>query len=296
MGENVITIKDLKKVYGLQNAVNGLNLNVPKGSVYGFLGRNGAGKTTTIKILLGLLSAKSGEVNVLGYNPKNEKEAVEIRKRTGYVSENQKMYDNMKIKEIISFTKSFYKTWDDKLAAEFLKRFNLDEKKKLSELSRGMYAQVALLLALAFKPELLVLDEPTGSLDAIVRRDFLESVVSLIQEEGRTVFFSSHQINEVERVSDWVGIIEAGKLLVSAPIDELKTKTKRIRSVFKEKAPEVNFGGIICKKADGRELVTIVENFGEEILSKIKKEKPESLDVYDMNLEEIFVAYAGGRI
>jgi len=141
-----------------------------------------------------------------------------------------------------------------------------------------------------------VLDEPTGSLDAIVRRDFLESVVGMIQEEGRTVFFSSHQINEVERVADWVGIIDRGKLLISAPIDDLKTKTKRIRAVYKDNAPDVSFDGMLCKKTEGRELLAIAGDFNDTVLSGIKKGKPENVEVYDMNLEEIFVAYAGGKI
>lgn len=285
----------LSKRYRRQMAVDELTMRVPQGSVFAFLGRNGAGKTTTIRILLDLLDRTSGEARMLGLDC--VKGAMELRKRIGYVAEGQKMYDWMKVDEIIWFCKGFYENWDDTFASELKDKLELPGNKKLSELSRGTQAKVALLLAMAYRPELLILDEPTAGLDVVVRRDFLEGVIELIQEQGRTVFFSSHIVHEVERVADWVGIIDAGKLIWCSSMDELKARVKRIVLTLDSPTRDFNAMGsqVLSLEHSGRQSVAVVQNYSEETLAAAQALKPTDIRVEDMSLEDIFCAMVGER-
>ncbi len=187
MSEYAIETAHLAKRFGKTTVVEDLNLKVPAGSVYAFLGRNGAGKTTTIRMLLDLLDRTSGEAKLLGLDSIDD--SLRIKQRTGYVAEAQRMYDWMRVDEIIWFCKQFYSTWDDAFAADLKRRLDLPGATRVGDLSRGMQGKLALLLAMAFSPELLILDEPTAGLDVLVRHEFLKGVIDLIQEEGRTVFF-----------------------------------------------------------------------------------------------------------
>ena len=292
-GQYAIETIGLNKRYGRQLAVDNLALKVPQGSVFAFLGRNGAGKTTTIRILLDLLNASTGEAKILGLDSVTG--SMEIKKRTGYVAEGQKMYDWMKVDEIIWFCKGFYPNWDDHYAAELKSKLELPGDKKVGQMSRGMQAKLALLLAMAYRPELLILDEPTAGLDVIVRRDFLEGVIEIIQEEGRTVFFSSHIVHEVERVADWVGVIDKGKLIHCSTMEELKAGVKRLLLGFDTPMP--SFGGIpglLNVEQSGRQAAIYVKGFSQETLETAKALKPADIDVQDLSLEDIFVALVGG--
>ena len=188
MAEAVIQTEGFTRRYGSTVAVDGLTLTVDRGQVFGFLGRNGAGKTTTIKTLLGLLRPTSGSVRVLGLDPVAD--GVELRQRIGYVSETPQLYPWMRVREMVRFTGSFYDRWNDGHIAGLLGQFGLDPERRVKNLSRGMGAQLALVLAMGHEPELLILDEPATGLDVLVRRDFLESIVQVIQQEGRTVMLS----------------------------------------------------------------------------------------------------------
>jgi len=294
MNNFAISTQGLKKKYGWKKeAVKGIDLQVPKGSVYVFLGRNGAGKTTTIKMLMGLLARDSGNVEVLGFDP--EKDPVSVRSRVGFVAENQKMYDWMTISELIWFNKSFYQTWDDKLVDSLLARFKLTKDLKLKNLSRGMYAQVALILALCQNPELVILDDPISGLDPVVRREFMESIIEILHEKERTVFFSTHIVNEVEKLADHVGIMHEGNLLVSMPVEELKNNVKKIRMIFDDKVPEdFDVPGLLKKESSGHEVSVIVKDFKKEILDEISnKYKPKSSEIQTLTIEDIFVAMVG---
>jgi ABC-2 type transport system ATP-binding protein len=295
MDNFVITTENLTKRFGRKTAVDNLNLKVAQGSVFGFLGRNGAGKTTTIKMLMGLLESDSGGVSVLGLDPKRDD--VMIKRKVGYVAENQKMYDWMTVGEIIRFTGSFYPTWDNDLTDDLCKRLELSRKDKLRNLSRGTYGKVALLLAMAHNPELLILDDATSGLDVMVRRDFLEGIVDLIHKGGKTVFFSSHMIDEVEGVADWVGVIEAGSLIVVEKMDDLKKSVKQIRMIFPNNPPkEIRTNGMLAVKTDRHEALVTVKGFNEETLNFLKtKYSPRSIDIIDLSLEDIFVALVGKR-
>ena len=288
-----IETKALTKRYGRQLAVDALSLSVPSGSVFAFLGRNGAGKTTTIQILLDLLNRTSGEAWVLGRDC--VKQALDIRRHTGYVAEGERMYDWMKVDEIIWYCRGFYPSWDDAFAAELKAKLELPGEKKIGQMSRGMQAKLALLLAMAHRPELLILDEPTAGLDVVVRRDFLEGIIEIIQEEGRTVFFSSHIVHEVERVADWVGIIDQGKMLCCLPLETLKESVRRIDLTFTDIPDNLHstLPHVLTCTQDGKQASFIVRDYSETTLAAVHALNPATLKVETLGLEDIFVALVG---
>ena len=288
-----IQTKDLTKRFGRNLAVDHLNLQVRQGSVFAFLGRNGAGKTTAIRILLNLLDRTSGEAYVLGLEP--SRKDTEIKRRVGYVAEAQRMYEWMTVSQLAWFCSGFYPTWDHAYADDLMKAMDLPPNEKLRNLSRGTQAKVALLLAMAHRPELLILDQPTAGLDVVVRRNFLEGVIDLIQQEGRTVFFSSHLVHEVERVADWVGIIDAGRLVMCKPIEELKAGVKRINAIFEDTPPTIRVDGLLSSEAAGRQVRLTVQDFSDDTLAQVRRHNPRSVDVEDMSLEDIFVALVGEK-
>jgi ABC-2 type transport system ATP-binding protein len=262
---------------------------VPRGSVFGFIGRNGAGKTTTIRMLLDLLRPDAGSAEVLGMDPRQH--AVEIKRRVGYVPELPGLYGWMRVHELLRFTGRYYPTWNEARVESLVQRFGLDPGARIKHLSRGTVAQVALAAALGHDPELLILDEPSTGLDVVVRRDVLASIVQVIQEEGRTVFFSSHLVHEVERVADRVAIIEAGRLLVSAPVDELKDRTRRVlvRGVGEAQALAALPGVAGVEGQGNRRLVTVTD-YGPHTSAALAAAGVEVCEVIDLSLEEVFLA------
>jgi ABC-2 type transport system ATP-binding protein len=235
MSQSAIRIEHMTKRYRGQIAVDRLTLDVPAGSVFGLLGENGAGKTTTILSLLGLIVPEQGRVETLGIDP--ARRSLEVRRRVGYVPEQVCLYDWMTVAEIGWFAAGFHpepgsgsKPYEERYRA-LAAGFDLPMSRKVRHLSKGMRAKVALALALASAPELLILDEPTSGLDLLVRREFLESMVDLAGE-GRTVFLSSHQVAEVERVASHVALLHQGRLLLSEPLDELRARTFLLTLTF----------------------------------------------------------------
>jgi ABC-2 type transport system ATP-binding protein len=184
---DVIVTHRLAKHYGNKRVVDCLNLRVPKGSVYGLLGRNGAGKSTVIKMLLGMTHADSGHAELLG--ERCDSLCSTTRARIAYLAEGHPLYGWMTVGEAFRFTRSFYSTWNHSLVEQILNHFELSRRQKIRRLSNGQRAQVSLALAVAPEPELLVLDDPTLGLDTVVRRDFLESLIQIIHRRGRTILF-----------------------------------------------------------------------------------------------------------
>jgi ABC-2 type transport system ATP-binding protein len=223
MNPPAVAVEGLCKRFGRRLAVDHLTFQVPAGSVCGFLGRNAAGKSTAIRMMMNLLDPTAGKVTLLGLDSRRDHTA--LMGRVGYVSESPVLYDWMKVKQLVRFTAGFYPQWNHRRIDELLDRFAIDREQKVRHLSRGTQAQLALALALGSDPELLILDEPATGLDVLVRRDFLESIIQLIQQEGRTVLLSSHLVHEVERVADQVVIIDNGRLVHAGSTEELKLST-----------------------------------------------------------------------
>jgi ABC-2 type transport system ATP-binding protein len=220
LSESVITVSGLTRRFGTTTALDTVSLSMPRGAVYGLVGANGAGKTTLIKHILGLLRAQSGSVRIFGLDPVAD--PVAVLSRIGYLSEENDLPGWMRVDELIRYSRAFYTDWDDAYAEELLQGFALDPAAKIRTLSKGQKARVGLLVALAHRPELLVLDEPSSGLDPIVRRDILGAVIRTIADEGRTVLFSSHLLDEVEEVADHVTMINEGRIALSAPLDKIR--------------------------------------------------------------------------
>ncbi len=233
----IIETADLRKHYDGVEAVRGLSLQVPAGSIYGFLGRNGAGKTTTIKLLLGMARPTSGRARVFGLAADEDRASVDIRRRTGFVSDDKDLYDYMDVAEMIRFTAVFFPRWRADLEQRYLRRFELPADRKVKALSRGMRTKLALLLALCRGAELLILDEPTSGLDPVMTKEVLQALVAHVASEEMTVFFSSHQIAEVDQIADRVAIIDRGRAVVAGALDDLRENFRRIQFVFDGDAP-----------------------------------------------------------
>ena len=293
MSEFAIQTTGLCKRFGRLRAVNEVDLKVPAGCVYGYLGRNGAGKTTTIQMLMGFLQPTSGRISVLGFDPLRED--VAMKRVVSYVPERVEMYDWMKVRETLWFGQHLHPRWDPDLAKHLIGRFELPPERRVGQLSRGMQGKLALALALSSHPQLVLLDDPTQGLDAVVRREFIESIVGILQEAGTTVFFSSHIIDDVERVADWVGILHEGKLIVQEPLEQLKASVKRVLATFPDSAPAQADGAILRQDTDGRRREIIYRTFGPEQESGLHAAGVTDIEVSDCSLEDIFIAYVGPK-
>jgi ABC-2 type transport system ATP-binding protein len=216
----VVRVEHLSRRFGANLALDDLSLSVPRGAVFGVVGANGAGKTTLIRHLLGLLCAEAGTVRVFGRDP--VKDPVGVLARVGYVSEENDLPPWMRVRELLRYVRAFYPGWDDAYADELRETFGLDPAAHVRSLSRGQKARAGLLVALAYRPELLILDEPSTGLDPLARRDILAAVLRTVAQEGRTVIFSSHLLDEVERVSDHVALLDKGRIMVQGPLDEVR--------------------------------------------------------------------------
>jgi ABC-2 type transport system ATP-binding protein len=289
MSDVVIQIDGFTRHFGSTIAVDGLDLTVGQGQVFGFLGRNGAGKTTTIKSVLGLLRPTSGMVRVLGLDPATD--GVELKQRIGYVPETPQLYSWMRVHEIVRFTSQFYACWNDAHVATLLDQFGLDAECRVKNLSRGMSAQLALVLAMGHDPELLILDEPATGLDVLVRRDFLESIVQVIQQQGRTVLLSSHMVHEVERVADRVAVIEGGKLLVCQDTDAFKGRVKKVlvRLSNDDESGLKGVAGVSEIEGSGDRRLVTIGNYDESCRQALHEAGAEVVYVVDMSLEESFI-------
>jgi ABC-2 type transport system ATP-binding protein len=237
MSDLAIHTQGLAKFFGKTHAVDGLDLRVPRGSVYGFLGRNGAGKTTTIKTLLGLLRPTAGSAQVLGYDIRRDLNA--ILGRTGFVSENKTLFDSLTPAQLVRFNRGYFPNWSDELAARYAELFEIPMHVRFGKLSLGNKTKVCHLLALCQGAELLVLDEPNVGLDPVITDLLLRVLVEDHVSEGRTVFLSSHQLAEVERIADWVGIVENGKILLETRLEDIRQNYRLIRAAA-ETVPSVS--------------------------------------------------------
>ena len=282
---------DLRKNFGTTEALRGLDLDVPAGSIFGFLGRNGAGKTTTIKILLGMTRPTAGRARVFGLPADAPESSVEIRRRTGFVSEDKELYEYMTVDEIVRFTAAFYPKWHRDLEQRYLRAFELPLAGRIKALSRGARTKLALLLALCRGAELLVLDEPTSGLDPAVTEEVLQALVAHVASQETTVFFSSHQIAEVDQIADRVAIVDRGRAVVAGELEELRERYRRIQLVFDGGAPQPAFRapGVERMRREGRVLTVLSSAGADRIIDEARALNPVSVDVVPVTLKEIFL-------
>ena len=291
--QDVIVTHRLTKYYDGRPVVNSLDLRVAPGTVYGFLGRNGAGKSTTIKMLLGMVHPDQGHSELLGESSLALKP--ETRRHIAYLAEGHPLYRWMTVGEAIRFTRAFYPDWDESLLEQILDHFGLSRRAKIRRLSNGQRAQVSLALVIATDPELLILDDPTLGLDTVVRRDFLESMIQIIQRRGRTILFSSHILGDVERVADRIGILVDGALRVDCPTEHFKSSLRKVVLEFDAAAPESPAcPGLVASWTTGRRLEWIVVGYGEEQRRLAESLHPRTIEVLELNLEDAFVEYTRG--
>ncbi|MBI2479439.1 MAG: ABC transporter ATP-binding protein [Planctomycetia bacterium] len=286
-----IRLDRVTKRFGSQLALDNVSLEVSPGIVFALLGENGAGKSTTIRLLLGLAEPDAGQASVFGMESVTH--SLEIRRCVGYVAERPTLYDWMTVDEIGWFTAGFYGGEFLPTYNKLIEQFALPGNKKLKTLSKGMRAKVALALAMGHDPDLLILDEPTSGLDTMVRREFLESMVDRAAL-GKTVFLSSHQIHEVERVADMVGIMRQGKLIVVERLEKLKAEVQELTITLSDASavPPLVAGELLRQRRRSRQWQLLVRNGERESLQQLSEhEAVESVDVRTPSLEEIFVAY-----
>lgn len=292
MSDLVVEVKGLTRRFGKTLALDGIDFSASSGKVYGLVGANGAGKTTLMKHLLGLLRAHSGSVRMFGLDP--VKHPVEVLKRVGYLSEERDLPDWMSIEELMRYSQGYYANWDVSYENELLDTFSLDRSKKIKQLSRGMRAQVALIAAVAHKPDLLLLDEPSSGLDAVVRKDILNAVVRTISDEGRTVIFSSHLLDEVERLSDHVVMIDQGRVVFDGEMEAVAAThhytTVRFDNNLTSK-PAIT--GALTLEGSGRSWSLIHTHAHDELQAIVLTLGGEIIESRNASLEEIFVARVG---
>ena len=287
----IIETIDLWKTYDGVEALRGLNLHVPAGSICGFLGRNGAGKTTTMKILLGMARPTSGQARVFGLAADSPQASLEIRRRSAFVSEEKELYSYMTVDEIIRFTAELFPRWRDDLQERYLRKFELPLTRTIKTLSRGTRTKLALLLALCRGAELLILDEPTSGLDPAMAEEVLQALVRHGGGEELTVFFSSHQIAEVDQIADHVVIIDRGRAVISGALDDLRESFRRIQFVFDGDAPQTTFRapGVERVVRKGRVLTVLSSAGADAIVEEARALQPRSVDVVPVTLKDIFL-------
>ena len=292
MEQPVVDVTDLSRSFGEKAALAGVSFRAAAGLVYGLVGSNGAGKTTLLKHLLGLLRATSGSVRVFGLDP--VRDPAGVLSHVGYLSEDRDLPEWMRVDELMRYTQAYHPTWDAAYARELLETFALDPAKKIKDLSKGMRAQAGLIAAVAYRPQLLILDEPSSGLDAVVRRDILDAIVRAVADDGRTVIFSSHLLDEVERMSDHVTLMHQGRVTLSGVLDDVRRNYQRSRVRFLEHfdQPPV-LETALAMEGGGRTWSVIHSGSLEQFRYSVAARGGEVVESRDATLEEIFLARAG---
>lgn len=286
-------MNQVHKSYKRIEALAGLDLQVPAGSIYGFLGPNGAGKTTAIKLLMGMLRIDSGETRIFGLPVYDSANGVKIRKRIGFVAEDKELYPYMTVEQIVRFTRSFYPGWREDLEQRYMKLFDLPPNRKTPKLSKGMRSKLMLLMAMARGAELLVLDEPMEGLDPAANDDVLRELVDLSANDGTTIFFSSHQIADVEQIADHVCVINHGASLVSGALDDIKARCRKIQITFADgPPPSIQWAdGARQIRQEGRMVSILATENLDAVLAQAHSFPGAQVESFRLTLKEIFLGH-----
>ncbi|MBE0535301.1 MAG: ABC transporter ATP-binding protein [Phycisphaerae bacterium] len=288
MSDIAIEVRDLVKYYGGRCVLDGINLKIHRGCIYGLLGRNGIGKTTLIRILLGQEPASRGRTFVLG----TESMQLGARQRgcIGYVAEGHHLLQHYRVGPLVQLCRKLSRQWNQSFFDKLNETFRLPMDRRVRELSTGMRAQLNLALAMAIEPEVLILDDPTLGLDTVARRQFLELAIDVIQREGRTILFSSHILSDVERIADRIGVLAGGKLVVDCSLEELKQRIRKMQIVFADRPPDdLPLTGIIRQQRSGNEMVITVANWNAAKRAMVDTFGPRHVAEIPMTLEDLFI-------
>lgn len=290
----VIQTCGLTRYFGARAAVQDLNLEVTRGTVFAFLGRNGSGKTTTIRMLLGLLEPTRGQGYVLGCGIRNL--TPQIRARVGYLTEEHQLYGWMKVKETAEFQSAFYPRWQQRIFNGVIGHFGLKPETRVKELSRGQRAGLCLALTLAPDPELLILDDPALGLDPVARRSLVESMIYLTRRSDRTIFFSSHDLSDVERVADHIAVLDYSVLRACCTLDTFRNSVQEVLLRFAGEPPHLPaIPGLLQSFRTERELRATFVHYSQETEKALRQLSPLSLEILPMGLEDSFISYLGER-
>jgi ABC-2 type transport system ATP-binding protein len=286
--ESVISAQGVCRRFGNKEVLRGVDLAIPRGSVVGLLGKNAAGKSTFIKCLLGLIKTDSGNLRV--FDEDSWSLTAASKARLGYVPQEISLYSWMRVSQILQYTAAFYPRWNWDLANRLVEQWELPPKDRIGPLSAGQIQKLALILALSYEPELLVLDEPVASLDPVARRDFLRTILDIAQSENRTVLFSTHITTDLERVADRVAVLKDGKIVFHDELDVLKDSVKRLRITAERELPD-SFAvrGALRMEVEGRNAIVAVADAGNGMVDELRRTWNATVEVENLNLEEIFL-------
>jgi ABC-2 type transport system ATP-binding protein len=288
----VIAVTGVSRRFRSKLALDNVSLEVPRGQVFGLVGANGAGKTTLIKHILGLLKPASGSVRVFGLDPIAR--PVQVLGRIGFLSEDRDLPPWMRVWELIRYSQAFYPKWDADYAESLRRHFQLDSYATIKHLSRGELAKAGLLVALAHRPELLVLDEPSSGLDPVVRREMLEAIVRSVADEGRTVLFSSHLLDEIERVSDQIAMMAHGRIVLYGALTQILESHHRLTLRFPApRATPPVLNGALHISGSGLEWTVLCNGARSEITAAVQQLGAQVVAEDAASLDEIFLARVG---
>ncbi|MCO7226670.1 ABC transporter ATP-binding protein [Pleionea sp. CnH1-48] len=284
----VVKTQGLVKSFGNKQVLQELDFAVNEGSVIGILGNNGAGKTTLLKTLMGQYNANLG--TSLIFNEDSNNLSIECKDKIGYVSQEADLLPWMTAHQIISYTKSFYTQWDDELTNRLLNDWKINSKEVIEDMSVGQKQKLSIILALAHKPELLILDEPVASLDPLARREFIKELIDINLDFNNTIIFSTHITSDLERVAAEIMILKEGKNYFQGDIDTLKENIARIHIQCNDQVPEtLPLAKVLKEQRSGKQIKVTVENLTELNISELEQSLNASLRIEQMSLEDIFV-------
>ena len=290
MSKPTLSFDGVTRRFGRKTALRDVSFVVEPGSVVGLVGRNGAGKTTTLRLAHGLLHPDAGRIRVLGLDPVSQ--GLERRARVSLLSEESALYPWMSVREILEFGSALHPRWDSSLAEELATKLQLDSDAKVHTLSRGTRAKVALTLAVACRPEVLLLDDPTAGLDPLVRREILQGILESVSEEGGAVVYASHLVHDIERVADRIAVLDEGRLELEDSLERLKARVRRVRAVFDDVISTIpRLDGMVDCTSEGRLLTVVVAADNGDLEAELRRAGALELEIEPLSLEEILVAF-----
>lgn len=289
----MIKVKQVYKRYGEMEAIKNINLNIPKGCIYGLIGSNGAGKTTLLKTMAGIFKADKG---IIAIDNDEIYENVIAKEKMFFVTDNPYYYPSYTIKEMARFYKGIYSTWDEEKYRRLKEVFNIDEKKKIKNMSKGMKRQVAIWLALSTNTDILILDEPLDGLDALMRQKIKRLIFQEVIDRKLTVVISSHNLRELEDFCDHIAILHNGELVLEKDIDDLKQKIFKVQIAFNDGMPEdlLEKLNVLSMSQKGKMFILTINGDKNEVINEIKKYNPILIDIIPLTLEEIFISEMEG--